>query len=110
MELNYLFLLVLWATLTFQLFLDRNGDGQRQPDEPGLPGVEYTLTWADGDTSSVTLGTTDADGYVNTVGTGTVTLTTPCASYSAQVDEVAGQSVIALPCVWHYVYFAQVWR
>lgn len=102
--MHYLLLGVLWATLTFQLFLDENSDGQRQPTEPGLPGQPYSVTWLDGDTSSVTQGATGADGYIVATGEGQLTLETPCTVYTAQVGEVSGQAVIPLPCPPQQVY------
>lgn len=107
--MNYLFLLVLWVTLTFQLFMDENRDGLRQPDEPGSPGVAYTVTWVDGDLSGVKAGTSMADGSIVAEGQGTVTLQAACASYSAPMDEVVGQGAINLPCIWH-VYLTMVGR
>ena len=107
--MNYLFLLVLWTALTFQLFMDENRDGLRQPDEPGSPAVAYTVTWADGDLSTVQLGTSLSDGTIRTEGQGTVTLQAACAAYSAPMDEVAGQATINLPCTWH-VYLTMVGR
>lgn len=98
--MNYLFLLVLWITLTFQLFMDENRDGLRQPDEPGAASVAYTITWQDGDLSAVQIGTSMSDGTILTDGQGTVTLQAACASYSAPMAEVVGQGTINLPCVW----------
>lgn len=104
-----IFLATLWAALTFQLFMDENGDGLRQADEAGVAGVAYTVTWEDGDLSGVTSGTSMADGSIVTDGAGTVTLQAGCAFYSAPMEEVVGQGVINLPCVWH-VYLAMVGR
>lgn len=104
MAMHYLLLTILWATLTFQLFLDENADGQHQPTEPGLPGQTYTVTWLDGDASSVAQGTTGADGYILATGEGQLTLETPCTVYSAAVDEVSGQAVIPLACPPQQVY------
>lgn len=110
MAMYYLLLAMLWVTLTFQLFVDGNGDGQRQPDEPGVGGLEYSVTWVDGNTSSVRLGVTGADGLISTTGQGLVTVESGCAVYHLAVDgDVAGQGVIALPCVWH-LYLAQIGR
>lgn len=108
--LHYIFLLTLWATLTFQLFLDDNADGQQQADEPVLPGVAYTITWQDGDTSSIALGATDAGGYLTASGQGTLTLETTCTVYTAQVGEVSAQAVIALPCASQRLYLPLVSR
>lgn len=104
MLLHYFLLGVLWATLTFQIFLDGNGDGLQQPSEPSLVGHPYTLTWVDGDTSSVALGTTDANGYLQAAGQGTLTLDAGCATYTTQVGEVAGQAVISLACPAQMLY------
>lgn len=107
--MSYLLLGALWVTLTFQLFMDENGDGLRQANEAGSAGVAYTVAWADGDMSSVQIGTSMADGSIVAAGEGVVTLQADCASYRAPVDEVVGQGVIELPCVWH-VYLAMVGR
>lgn len=96
--MHYLLLCILWASLTFQLFLDENRDGQHQPTEPGLPGQPYTVTWLDGDTSSIAQGTTLTDGYIAATGEGQLTLETPCTVYTATVDDVSGQAVIPLAC------------
>lgn len=107
--MHYLLLGVLWATMTFQLFLDANGDGQHQAEEPGLAGLEYTLTRLDGNTSSVRVDTTLADGYLTTSGQGQLTIeSATCAPYTAQVGEVAGQSVIELPCAPQHTYLPLV--
>jgi hypothetical protein len=71
MELMLLHYLLLAVPVAIQIFLDGNGDGQQQPSEPSLVGHPYTLTWVDGDTSSVALGTTDANGYLQAAGQGT---------------------------------------
>jgi hypothetical protein len=106
--LHYFLLGVLWSTLTFQIFLDANGDGQQQPSEPSLAGHPYTLTWQDGDTSSVAIGATDANGYLSAAGQGNLTLDAGCATYTAQVGEVAGQAVIPLACPAQQLYLPQL--
>jgi hypothetical protein len=108
MLIHYFLLGALWATLTFQIFLDENHDGQQQPSEPSLAGHTYTLTWVDGDTSSVALGATDANGYLQAEGQGALTLDAGCATYTAQVGDVAGQAVIPLACPAQMLYLPQL--
>lgn len=108
--MSYLLLgVTLWTALTFQLFMDENRDGLRQANEAGSAGVEYTVTWVNGDLSVVNVGTSMEDGSIVAEGEGTVTLQAGCAWYEATMDEVVGQGTIELPCVWH-VYLTMVGR
>ncbi len=67
------------------VWLDRDGDGEVDPDEPGLPGVDVIVTWfgpdgepGGGDDLTVTV-TTDGDGGWSVPGL-------PAGTYSVVVD------------------------
>ncbi len=69
-----------------RLWLDHNGDGVQEPDEPGIEDVLIELTWygpdaaAGGGDDIVVVTSTDADGNYRFVGL-------PAGEYSAAVDD-----------------------
>lgn len=81
-------------TVTGSVFTDTNENGQRDADEPGLPGVVVDLSSAAGATGQTAL--TDADGaYSFAVGAGAWTVTVDTAGHQDAFNQDLGAWFIA---------------